>query len=127
MVYTSGRFFLSHDLLFVSVFFSPFSIVITSLGEERAGLCATHAFVWLLRTRQCLSFFFSFSWYQGLAAACDCGTPWTFLSCILARMLSSVSSCVSTKTNPVRRQAWPPSVILDFSCYRISPETTVQI
>ena len=57
MVYTSGRFFLSHALLFVPVFFSPFSIVITSLGEERAGLCATHAFVWLLRTRQCLSFF----------------------------------------------------------------------
>ena len=30
---------------------SPFSIVITSLGEERAGLCASSAFVCLFCTR----------------------------------------------------------------------------
>ena len=30
---------------FVLVFFSPFSIVITSLGEERANLSAFHTFV----------------------------------------------------------------------------------
>ena len=30
---------------FVLVFFSPFSIVITSLGEERANLSAFHMFV----------------------------------------------------------------------------------
>ena len=32
-------------LLFVYVFFCPFSILITLLGEEEAGLCAYRAFV----------------------------------------------------------------------------------
>ena len=32
------------------VFQLPFSIVITSLGEERAGLCASRAFVCLFCT-----------------------------------------------------------------------------
>ena len=32
-------------LLFVHVFFCPFSILITLLGEEGAGLCAYCAFV----------------------------------------------------------------------------------
>ena len=32
-------------------FFCRFSIVITSLGEERAGLCASRAFVYLYYTR----------------------------------------------------------------------------
>ena len=51
VVFTTGRFMLSLDLLFVLVFFSPFIIVITSLGEERAGLCASRAFVCLFCTR----------------------------------------------------------------------------
>ena len=44
---------------FVLVFFSPFSIAITSLGEERANLSAFRMFV-----RSALVWF--------------CGTPWTF-------------------------------------------------
>ena len=32
-------------VLFVYVFFCPFSILITLLGEEEAGLCAYRAFV----------------------------------------------------------------------------------
>ena len=36
--------------LFSRVCFSPFSIVITSLGEDRAGLCASRAFVCLFCT-----------------------------------------------------------------------------
>ena len=32
-------------LLFVYMFFCPFSILITLLGEEGACLCAYHAFV----------------------------------------------------------------------------------
>ena len=55
---------------FVLVFFSPFSIAITSLGEERANLSAFHTFV---------RFVSSSSWGLGRAAVCDCGTPWTFL------------------------------------------------
>ena len=47
-------------------------------GEERAGLCASHAFVCLFCTYWFLSFFSS-SWCQWLAAVCECGTPWTFI------------------------------------------------
>ena len=68
-----------HALLFVSVIFSvQFSIVITLLGEDRAGLspctCTSRAFVSLFCTRPFLSLFAYFLG-QGLTAACDCGTP----------------------------------------------------
>ena len=46
VVYSTRRFvvclFVCH---FILVFFSPFSIAITSLGEERANLSATRTFV----------------------------------------------------------------------------------
>ena len=42
MVYSTRRFVVCH---FVLVFFSPFSIAITSLGEERANLSAFRTFV----------------------------------------------------------------------------------
>ena len=46
MVYYTRRFVLCLTLCyFVIVFFSPFSIVITSLGEEIANLSAFRAFV----------------------------------------------------------------------------------
>ena len=53
VVFTTGRFMLSFalSLFSVLVFFSPFSIVFTSLGEERAGLCASRIFVCLFCTR----------------------------------------------------------------------------
>ena len=62
---------------FILVFFSLFSIVVTSLGEERANFIAfcmfvRFALVWFLSVS-------SSSWCLGRAAACDCGTPWTFL------------------------------------------------
>ena len=63
-------------LLFGLVLFSPVGIVIT------AGLCSSRAFVCLFRMRYCLSFFSS-SWYQGLAVACDYDTTWTFLLTLL--------------------------------------------
>ena len=62
---------------FVLVFFSPFSIAITSLGEERASLGAFRTFV-----RFCAYLVLSASsssWGLGWAAVCDCGTPWTFI------------------------------------------------
>ena len=61
-----------------SCFVIPFSIVVASLEEEEAGLCASRAFVCLLCTCKFLSCFSS-SWCRGLAAVCDCCTPWTFL------------------------------------------------
>ena len=74
VVYSARRFDVCLTLChFVLVFFSPFSIVITSLGEERAHLSAFRTFdrfvlVWICR--------FRLLWR---AAICDCGTPWTFL------------------------------------------------
>ena len=55
------------------VFISPCSTVITSLVEEKIGLCASHAFVCLFCTRWFVLFLFL------LAADCDYGNPWTFL------------------------------------------------
>ena len=54
MVYPTRRFVVCH---FVLVFFSPFSIAITSLGEERANLSAFSTFVrfvlvWICRFRR---------------------------------------------------------------------------
>ena len=46
MVYSTRRFVVCLTMYhFVIVFFSPFSIAITSLGEERANLSAFHTFV----------------------------------------------------------------------------------
>ena len=62
---------------FVLVFFSPFSIAITSFGEERANLSAFRTFLSMFA---CLDLSVSSSfWCLGIAAVCDCGTPWTFL------------------------------------------------
>ena len=68
MVYSTRRFVVCLSVChFVLVFFSPFSIAITLLGEERASTF-----------RLDLSVSAS-SWGLGRAAVCDCGTPWTFL------------------------------------------------
>ena len=59
------------------MFFSPFSIAITSLGEERANLSAFRTFVQFVLVY--ILSVSSSSWDLGRAAVCDCGTPWTFL------------------------------------------------
>ena len=61
-------------LFFVVVVSSFLALVITSLGEEKAGLYASREFVCLFYMR----FFFSSSWCPGSDADCDCGTPLTF-------------------------------------------------
>ena len=61
-----GETFKVLPCVFVLEFFSPFSILITSLGEERAGLCASNAFVSFARVGLCLFFFFF-----GLGIGCD--------------------------------------------------------
>ena len=55
-----------------------FRILITSLGVEGAGLCASRTFVCLFCACTFLSFFSS-SWCRGLAAVCDCGISWILL------------------------------------------------
>ena len=57
MVYFTTRFISSLALCFVLLFFSPFSIPITSLGEARAGLCDFVRF-FLLRWLVCVSLLF---------------------------------------------------------------------
>ena len=47
-----------------------FSILVISLGEEGAGLCASCTFLCLFCACMILSFF-SFSWCRGFAAVCD--------------------------------------------------------
>ena len=78
MVYSTRRFVLCLTFCyFVLVFFSPFSIAITSFGEERAYLSAFRTFVrFVLVLVLSVS---SSSWCLGRSAVCDCGTPWTFL------------------------------------------------
>ena len=79
MVYCTRRFVVCLSVChFVLVYFSPFSIAITSLGEERANLSAFRMFVRF--NCACLDLSVSSSsWGLGWAAFCDCGTPWTFL------------------------------------------------
>ena len=88
MVYSTRRFVLCLTLCYFSlVFFSPFSITITSLGEERANLSAFCTFV-----RFVLVWICQFPLSLGIcglgvgrgvgrgreAAVCGCGTPWAF-------------------------------------------------
>ena len=73
--YSTRRFALSLAflLLFCLVlFFTPFSIAITSLGEERANLSAFRTFV---RFGLFVLSVFSSSWCLGVPAACDFCTP----------------------------------------------------
>ena len=80
MVYSTRQFVVCLSVChFVLVFFSPFSITITSLGEERANLSAFRTFD-VCSVCACLDLSVSSSsWGLGRAAVCDCGTPWTFL------------------------------------------------
>ena len=55
VVYSTGRLVLCLTLCyFVLVCFSPFSIAITSLGEDRANLSAFRTFVWIALVWFCL-------------------------------------------------------------------------
>ena len=66
MVYSTRRFVVGLSVChFVLVFFSPFSIAITSLGEERANLSAFRTFV-----RLCLFRFFGFLFLLGSGKGC---------------------------------------------------------
>ena len=78
VVYSTRRFVLCLTLCHsVLVFFSPFSIAITSLGEARANFISFRTFCSI---RACLDLSVSSSsWCLGRAAVCDCVTPWTFL------------------------------------------------
>ena len=71
MIFNLGAF---HVESYLTPVFHDFHL---ALGRERAGLYASRAVEYIFFA--CVTFcpFFSF-WYRELAAACDCGTPWTF-------------------------------------------------
>ena len=76
MVYSTRQFVVCLSLChFVLVFFSHFSIAITSLGEERVNFVLSYLFSVCACVDLSVS---SSSWGLGMAAVCDCGTPWTF-------------------------------------------------
>ena len=77
MVYSTRRIVLILVLCyFAFVFFSPFSIAITSLGEEeRPNLSAFRTFVRFAFVWFCLFSLPLGVWVGAGAAACDCDTP----------------------------------------------------
>ena len=56
-------------VLSCSCFYSPFSIDITSLGQERAGLCASRAFVGLFCTCYFCPFSLPLGWLRLMTVA----------------------------------------------------------
>ena len=79
-----GFVFFYYGVLASSVCSRVFSTF--SIGEQRVGLCASCAFCLFILHVLILSLFSS----QGLAAACDCGTPWTFLLTFLLADASDI-------------------------------------
>ena len=99
-VYSTRRFVVYLSVChFVLVFFSPFSIGITLLGEERANLSAFRTFVRLCLLRFVVS---SSSWGLGRDAVCDCGTPWTFLLPFLVVVCLIVEKIWNVNVNCVK-------------------------
>ena len=88
-----GRFMLSLALLVQSClafcsrvfFFSPVSIVITSIGKESWSVLLVHLYFYFARVNFC-PFSLPHDWCKGLAAVCDCGTPCTFLLTFLLKI-----------------------------------------
>ena len=75
MSYSTRRFvFCLTFCYFVLVFFSPFGIAITSVGEETATLSV---FSYVCSICACLLLSVS-SWCQGRAPFCDCKLPGLF-------------------------------------------------
>ena len=76
MVYSTRRFVLNRALCyFVLVFFSPFSIAITSLGKRELIIVL---FIRLFDLHLLILSVSYSSWCLGRAATFNCGTSWTF-------------------------------------------------
>ena len=79
MVYSAKQFILSLALCyFVFAFYSPFSIAITSLWEEKANLSTFRTFV-LFALVWIRLFPLPLSVWEGLRLICDCGTSLTLV------------------------------------------------
>ena len=88
MGYSTRRFVLVlPGVILFLYFFSPLSIGVTSLGEERLILMFFFSYAYLICVCLVLSVSSS-SWCLGRAAACACGIPWLFLLLFLYIMNS---------------------------------------
>ena len=88
MVYSTRRFVVCLSVChFVLVFFSPFSIAITSLGEERANLSIFRTFVRFVLVWIC-RFSLPFGVWEGLRfVIVALPGPFSYLFCQLQRYL----------------------------------------
>ena len=105
---------MSYLVLFFLVFFSPFSIAITSLGEERANLSAFRTFVRFMLA----CFFFRFPLPLGRAAVCNCSSldfsrTFFFVSCLVLSC-SCVFRPFSIATTTLREEKANLSVFRTF-------------
>ena len=88
-------------LLFVYVFFCPFSILTSCVGKRE--LVFVHLFVSYAHVNLC--HFFSSSWCRGLAVASACGSSWTFCLpfCIFNPLVDYRFSCMALLHSQTRR------------------------
>ena len=92
-----GDMFYVWPCFFFLVFFSPFSIVITSLGEE-GELILVHSYVCYICVCLGLSVS-SCAWCLGRVAVCNCGIPWTFLLPCFEQLFLQETNFVSHHAN----------------------------
>ena len=118
VVYSTRRFLLSLALCyFVLVFFSPFSIAITSLGEDRANLSAFRTFVQFALVWFCL-FPLPFG-CLGRAVACDCSTLCTFLLPFFSVQQKQNKSCLDDDKLLYNYPSWYWSFFNKNWCKRV--------
>ena len=108
---------------FVLVFFGPFGIAITSLGEETANLSAFRAFdrfvlVWICRCPLPLGVWV---WGRGGGGGgmtgeghcvCDCGTPWAFLLPLLPKSFNEHDDQVQFDNTLITSLSYADDLIL---------------
>ena len=123
MVYSTRRFVLCLTLCyFVLVFFGPFSITITSLGEERANLSAFRTFVRFALVWFC-RFPLSFGVCVGLRFVIV--TPWTFL----LSFVWAIPQKLCNRNNEITLLGWQfqdvISLAVSFRCFVLLSMNTV--
>ena len=88
--YTTHKVWAKSVTMRVRPLFGYFGLYMELLLKSSHGLCPRVSSgkrelvcVFLVHMFFTCYFFFSSSWCRGLAAVCDCGTPWTFLLSLL--------------------------------------------
>ena len=97
MVYSTRRFVVCISVChFVLVFFSPFIIAITSLGEERTNLSAFHTFVRFVLVKIC-RFPLPLRVWEGLRfVIVALPGPFSYLLCSLSHNIQAIANSFIT-------------------------------